>query len=193
LGRQSIPLHAVLVREVTPPAGEAAVEWLLLTTLPIASESEVRRIVQYYRQRFLIEVYFRTLKSGCRIEARRFEYLERLSACLAVFQIVGWRILQIVHQSRLKPEQSCETIFLPNQWRSVWAFTERRRGAARPQPIPSQPPSLLEITLRVAQLGGYLRRGPSSAPPGVETLWRGLSRLHDLAAAWSAFGPPSCV
>ena len=194
VGRQSVPLHAVLVREVTPPAGEAAVEWLLLTTLPITTESEVRRIVQYYRQRFLIEVYFRTLKSGCRIEARRFEYLERLSACLAVFQIVGWRILQIVHQSRLKPEQSCETIFLPNEWRSVWVFTERRRSAARsPKPIPKQPPSLLEITLRVAQLGGYLRRGPSSTPPGVETLWRGLTRLHDLAAAWSAFRPPTCV
>lgn len=196
LGRQGagMPLHGVLVREVSPPAGETAVEWLLLTTLPITTESEVRQIVRYYRQRFLIEVYFRTLKSGCRIEARRFEYLERLSACLAVCQIVAWRILQLVHQSRLHPEQSCATIFSPNEWRSVWVFTERSRSTARsPKPLPEQPPSLLEITLRVAQLGGYLRRGPSSPPPGVETLWRGLARLHDLAAAWSAFAPSTCV
>ena len=69
----ALPVQAVLVTEIAPPKGKPPVEWLLLTTLPIATEQDVRRIVQYYRRRFLIEVYFHTLKCCCRVERRRFE------------------------------------------------------------------------------------------------------------------------
>lgn len=181
-----LPVQVVLVSEVSPPPGEAPVEWLLLTTLPITTEAEVRQIVEFYRLRFLIEVYFRTLKTGCRIEQRQFEYVERFSACLAVCEVIAWRILHLTHLSRSRPELPCTTVFTPAEWRAAWAFTERTAA-------PATPPSLREMTLRVAQLGGYLRRGAKSPPPGAQTLWRGLARLSDLAAAWNAFGPPTCV
>jgi hypothetical protein len=35
----------------------------------------------------------------------------------------------------------------------------------------------------VAQLGGFLGR-TSDGDPGVQTIWRGLRRLDDLAAMW---------
>lgn len=181
-----LPVHVVLVSEVSPPPGEAPVEWLLLTTLPITTEANVRQIVEFYRLRFLIEVYFRTLKSGCRIEQRQFEYVERFSACLAICEIIAWRILHLTHLSRAQPELPCTTVFTPAEWGAAWTFT------ARTAP-PATPPSLREMTLRVAQLGGYLRRGAKSPPPGAQTLWRGLARLSDLASAWHAFRPPTCV
>lgn len=55
-----------LVREIHPPVGESPVEWLLLTTLPIETLEDVWKLVEHYYGRWSIEVFFRTLKSGCR-------------------------------------------------------------------------------------------------------------------------------
>ena len=68
-----VTLQVVLVREIAPPEDDVPVEWLLLTTLPIETIEQVREIVLYYTIRFLIEVFFRVLKSGCRVEARRLK------------------------------------------------------------------------------------------------------------------------
>jgi hypothetical protein len=98
-------INVLLVREVNPPPAEAVVEWVLLTSLPIATEEQVRDIVGCYCLRWMIEVFFRTLKSGCRIEQRRFEKLPRLVNCLALYMIVAWRTLYVCHLGR-----SCPTL-----------------------------------------------------------------------------------
>jgi hypothetical protein len=37
----------------------------------------------------------------------------------------------------------------------------------------------------VGKLGGWIERGGKSASPlGVQTLWQGLKRLHDLSFVW---------
>ena len=69
-----VQVNVVLVSEPNPPAGEPPVEWILVTTLPIDTPEQVRAIVAYYCVRWCIEIFFRTLKSGCRIERRRFEH-----------------------------------------------------------------------------------------------------------------------
>jgi len=76
-----ITLNVVLVREIDPPADDTPVEWLLLTSLPIESNEQVREVIQSYCVRWMIEVFFRTLKSGCRIQERRFEHVNRLLPC----------------------------------------------------------------------------------------------------------------
>jgi Transposase DDE domain len=68
----------VLCEELNPPPGEDAICWMLVTTLPIETDSDVQCVIQYYCVRWQIEIYFRTLKSGCRIEARRFETIDRV-------------------------------------------------------------------------------------------------------------------
>jgi hypothetical protein len=73
--KRSLPdvaVNVVLALEPDPPAGEVAVEWILVTTLPIHTLEMVRQILQYYSVRWMIEVLFRTWKSGCRIQQRRF-------------------------------------------------------------------------------------------------------------------------
>ena len=42
----------------------------------------------------MIEVFFRTLKSGCRVEDA-IRDVERLLPCLAVYLIVTWRTLLV--------------------------------------------------------------------------------------------------
>lgn len=177
-----VTVNVVLVRETDPPAGEEPVEWLLLTTLPIGDAEQVRRVVQYYRTRFLIEVYFRVLKSGCRVEQRLFEAVERLLPCVAVYLIVAWRTLMLCRLGRSSPDLNCEAVFEPSEWRAVWAVVRRTA-------VPATPPRLAEMLRLVARLGGYIDRPDREDPPGPQTVWLGLQRMRDLARAWETFGP----
>jgi hypothetical protein len=177
----AVAVNAVLVREIDPPAGEPAVEWLLLTSLPIETSDQVREVIEYYCVRWMAEVFFRVLKSGCRVERRRFEYLDRLLPCLAVYLIVAWRTLFVCRLGRGCPEIDCEAVFEPSEWKAVWRVVRR-------QEPPRQPPKLGEMVRLVAQLGGYVNR-PSADPPGPQTMWLGLQRTHDLALCWQLFGP----
>src|SRR5207249_905331 len=121
-----VTVNVVLVREANPPAGEPAVEWLLVTTLPINDAEQVRQIVQYYCVRWMIEVFFRVYKSGCRVEERLFEVLDRHLACAAVYLIVAWRTLFVCRIGRSLPDVDCEAIFEPAEWKSVWMTIHRK-------------------------------------------------------------------
>jgi hypothetical protein len=184
-GDRSLPpvsVNMVLVREPNPPEGEDAVEWLLVTTLPIDATEEVRQIVQYYCVRWMIEVLYRTLKSGCRVEERLFEHIDRLLPCVAVYLIVAWRTLMLVRLGRSSPDLDCEAVFEPSEWKSVWMVIHRK-------PPPRKAPKLAEMLRLVAQLGGYVNRPNRPDPPGPQTTWLGLQRMRDLAWAWDSFGP----
>ena len=91
----SITVNLVLVKEAAPPSGEIPIQWLLITTLPIETNEQVQAVITAYALRWQIEVYFKTLKSGCRIESRYFERLPRLLNCLAIYSIVAWKIMQL--------------------------------------------------------------------------------------------------
>jgi hypothetical protein len=176
-----VRINAVLVSEVDPPAGDEPVEWLLLTDLPIDRVEQVQQIIAYYCVRWMIEVYFRVLKSGCRVEERLFEYMDRLLTCLALYMIVAWRTLYVCRLGRSCPEISCEAIFEPAEWKSVWKVVHR-------EDPPAEPPALGDFVRLVAQLGGYVNRKRID-PPGPQTVWIGLQRMHDFATCWLLFGP----
>ena len=178
----AVTVNVVQVREVNPPPSDVPVEWLLVTSLPIESVEQVREIIQYYAARFMIEVLFHVLKSGCRVEERRFEHIDRMLPCVAVYLIVAWRTLMICRLGRSAPELDCEAIFDPAEWKSVWMTV---RGTEPP----SRPPKLGEFLRLVAQLGGYVDYPNRKDPPGPQTLWLGLQRMYDLALAWNTFGP----
>jgi hypothetical protein len=178
-----VTVNAVLITEVAPPDGDEPVEWLLITSLPIDTDEHVKLIVRYYCVRWMIEIFFRTLKSGCRVEKRRFENIDRVLPCLAVYLIVTWRTLYVCRLGRSCPEMSCEAVFDPSEWQPVYQIV-------RQQPPPKQPPSLQEMVRMVAQLGGYVNRKRKDEP-GPQTVWLGLQRLHDIALCWKTFGPGS--
>jgi hypothetical protein len=175
-----VKVNVVIVHEPNPPAGETPVEWILVTTLPIYTPEMVRTVVEYYCVRWSVEIFFRTLKSGCRIEHRRLGHIERMLPCVALYLIVAWRVLFVCRMGRSCPEIDCEAIFEPSEWKAVWVAVKRR------QP-PAKPPRLGEMVHLIASLGGYIERRDSE--PGTQTLWIGLQRAYDLAWAWDAFGP----
>jgi hypothetical protein len=176
-----VALNVVIVREVNPPPDDVPIEWVLITSLPIETAEQVRLVVEYYSVRWMLEVYFRTLKSGCRVEDRRFETLDRMLPCLAVYMIVAWRTLLVCRIARALPDISCDVVFEPAEWKSVYWVINR-------QPPPTTPPTLRAMVRMVAQLGGYVNRKRDD-DPGPQTVGRGLQRLHDIALCWKAFGP----
>jgi hypothetical protein len=176
----AVTVNVVLVQECNPPAGEIPVQWILLTTLPIGDLEQVRKIVEYYCARWNIEILFKTLKSGCRIEERRFEQVDRVTRCLGLYLIVAWRTLFVCRMGRDLPEADCEILFEPSEWKAVWTAVNRKKP-------PKKAPRLGEMVRMIAELGGYIRRPNSD--PGTQTLWIGLQRMYDLAWAWDVFGP----
>jgi Transposase DNA-binding/Transposase Tn5 dimerisation domain len=182
VGLAPVVVNVVLVSEPSPPEGEEAIEWILITTLPIDTLERVQQIIEYYCVRWMVEVLFRTLKSGCRVEERRFERLDRWTACAAVYLIVAWRTLMVCRLGHSCPEMDCEAIFDPAEWKSVWVTAHR-------QAPPATAPQLSVMIRLIAQLGGYVNRPNRPDPPGVQTVWLGMQRMYDLATAWNAFGP----
>jgi len=180
----TLQVNLVLVEEPDPPAGCEPIQWLLVTTLPVDELKDVQRIVQYYCQRWQIEIFFRTLKSGCRIERRLFEKLPRTLNCLAVYSIIAWRVMYLCRLGRECPDLDCEVVFSPSEWKSVYSVIHRNDAA---RALPSQPPCLNEMIRMIATLGGYVDRPKTE--PGPQTLWTGLQRLHCFSQAWDTFGP----
>ena len=177
-------INVVLVREDDPPDGEEPIEWLLLTSLPIGTFEEALAVVRYYCCRWEIEVFFRVLKSGCKIEELQFEHEDRLQSCLTMYLIVGWRVLYVLKLGRECPDLPCDALFSEAEWKSVFVIVKGKAAA------PNKPPKLAEIIPLIASLGGYLGR-KHDGPPGPKTMWIGLQRMRDFAAAWAAFGPAS--
>ena len=170
-------LTAILVTEVNAPEGVEPLEWLLLTTLSVETFQQAAQCVIWYRFRWLIERYHFVLKSGCHLEKLQLETAERLERALALYCIVAWRLLHLTYLARVTPDASCEVVFQTHEWQALHAFTYQTNA------LPTTPPSLHEATRLVAKLGGFLAR-KSDGEPGVQTIWRGLRRLDDLASMW---------
>lgn len=179
-GKPPVAVWAVLAQERNAPAEGKPLEWTLLTTVPVTTLAQAIEKLQWYAQRWTIEVFHRTLKSGCRIEDRQLGTASRLEACLAIDLVVAWRIQHLTKLGREVPQAPCTVHFEQAQWQSLMIFTDRN-----PLPPPA-PPTLREAMRRVAALGGFLGR-KGDGEPGTECLWRGLQRLDDITEACQVF------
>jgi len=179
-------LYAILVQEETPPPDVKPVEWLLLTTVAVETVGDAQERIDWYCQRWQIEIYHKTLKSGCRIEASQLETAQRLMRLVALYSLVAWRLLWLTHMARHEPEAPCTQVLAEHEWRALYAHFKR---SSTP---PARPPTLAEALLWIARLGGFLaRRGDGS--PGVTVIWRGWQRLNDIADTWLIFNPSPLV
>lgn len=120
-----LPLNALWVKEADPPEGEEAIEWMLLSDLPIRNETEAREMIQWYRCRWGIEEWHRVLKSGCWIEKREFKTAEHLKRAAAFDLIIGWRILACVKAGRSLPQLSALSFYTQDELAVLWAALKK--------------------------------------------------------------------
>jgi hypothetical protein len=171
LGRtlKPISVHAVWAQEEAPPEGIAPIRWMLLTDIPVSTDDEARAIIEWYRARWEIEIYFRVIKNACHIEALRLQTANRLYNAMAVYLIIAWRLHMLTMLAREQPEAPCNQVLSDEEWQTIYIMQKEK-------PPPKKPPTLREITRMLAMLGGFLAR-KGDGEPGTKSIWIGYANL----------------
>jgi Transposase DNA-binding/Transposase Tn5 dimerisation domain len=170
-------LRIIHAAEIDPPDHRAPLLWKLITNLGVTSFTEAAHKLEWYARRWSIETFFKTLKTGCRIEDIRLTTADRLANCIALACVTAWRIFWLAMLRRTEPAGVCAAAFTDTEL----ALLDR----TSPPPRPEQTRDLNFYTVAVARLGGYLARR-HDAPPGTTVLWRGFARLADLVIGFEA-------
>jgi hypothetical protein len=161
----SLSLNLVRVLEVGGPRGGELVEWMLLTTLPISTREEVERIVDWYRQRWVIEELFRALKTGCAFERRQLESRAALLRTLSLLVPIAWQLLALRDTARRAPKEPARRVLRDAQLVILRKLTNNKLARS---------PSIEDAMVAIAGQGGHLKR---NGRPGWQTLGRGMEKL----------------
>jgi hypothetical protein len=154
------------------PKNRKAINWKLLTDLPVTSHKAAIEKLDWYAMRWKIETFHKILKSGCKAEDAKLRTAERLTNLIAVYCVVSWRVFWLTMLARVTPQapaiiafSEAELHLLDNMIKDVGKRLRRK--------------TLGSYLNKLARLGGYLARA-SDPPPGNMVIWRGLSRLTDI-------------
>jgi hypothetical protein len=176
-GLANIKIWAVLAEEENATGVAEPVIWMLFTTIPVNTFEEAVEKVDWYSKRWGIEVFHKTLKSGCKIEDRQLMHIDRIESCLAIDMIIAWRIYHLTKLGREVPNVPCTVFFEEAEWKALVAYNTKNPIA------PEQPPTLREAIRMVASIGGFLGR-KGDGEPGTKTIWLGLQDLDNMTEMW---------
>ncbi|HEX2612847.1 MAG TPA: IS4 family transposase [Fibrobacteria bacterium] len=175
---KELSINVVRVFEPHPPSGEPAVEWRLWTTEPVGTPEQVLAVVDAYRCRWVIEEYFKALKTGCAIEKRQLESTHALVNAVAVFAPIAWRLLLLRTLARRKPAVPATEVLTQSQLVCLRFLLRRRK---RPDLPPN--PTIADALLGIAAVGGHLKR---NGEPGWAVIGRGYDQLLVMELGYDA-------
>ncbi len=169
-----LAVNAVHVFEVAAPDGEKPIEWLLLTTEPIDTKEQVAAVIEGYRTRWVVEEYFKALKTGCAFEERQLESFRSLTNLLGYSFIVAYAILLMRAIARGATDLPADALLSPDQLVCLGVMTKRSKKALA---------TASKVLDAIAELGVHLK---SNGLPGWRVLSRGWQRLLDFETAYLA-------
>lgn len=175
---RTLTLNIVRVLEKHPPLGEPGVEWRLWTTDPVDTAEQVLAVVDAYRCRWVIEEFFKALKTGCAFEARQLESMHSLLNALAVFVPIAWRLLALRTLAYEVPDEPASALLSESQLICLAAGL-REHG----RPTLPRAPTVKDALLGIAGLGGHIK---NNGPPGWIVLGRGFETLLTLEIGFLA-------
>lgn len=167
-----LDLNVVHVRELGAPDGCEPVNWTLFTSEPIDTDDQILRVVDFYRARWVIEEFFKALKTGCAFEKRQLESLHTLENALGIFVPIAWGLLRLRSIARDYPDLPAASVLEP-----IEITVLQRMNLLSPKANPSARDALMAV----AKLGGFLQ---SKGEPGWQILGRGYQELISLAAGF---------
>lgn len=169
--REYDDLHVTVVSaiEETQPADRDRIRWTLLTNLPVTKKADTLQVLEWYKQRWKIEVYFKVLKSGMGVEALKLRERKRLERWIALCCVVSWRIHWLTMLAR-ESETFPETYVFTENECLILTRTGKLCDAAT---------GINVYLYALARLGGYLNR-TTDPPPGIIVMWRGIRELSKL-------------
>ena len=160
-----IHLNIVHVVERDPPEDEEPVSWVLATTLPLNTTEEVEAVVDAYRARWLIEEWFKALKTGCAYEKRQLESLDALLTVFALMAPTATRLLDLRWVGRNEPDRPASEVMTPAELRLL-RLLEKKKRRVFPKKATAG-----DVLLAIARLGGFLK---SNKVAGWQVLGRGF-------------------
>lgn len=171
-----ISLQAVHIFEPSPPAGEEPIEWMLLTSEPVCTFQQIEEIVDHYRARWVIEEYFKALKTGCAFEKRQLTTLDGLIRALALFVPMAWLLLRLRNVARDEPDRNGLEVLTADQIHLLRVLLEKRRRRL------ADTPTVRDVMLGIAALGGHIK---NNGDPGWLVLGRGFRRFAEAEEVWN--------
>jgi len=168
----ALTLTVIHAEERVTPKNRKKIEWKLITDLPIGSRADAIEKLEWYALRWKIEVFHKILKSGCKAEESKLRTAQRLTNLIAVFCIISWRVFWMTMLNRSAPEAPPALALT-----AIEVALLDRLVNDKPRP---RRKTLSHYLTKIARLGGYLARA-KDPPPGNTVMWRGLSRLTDIA------------
>ncbi len=160
----------VIAQEFGAPQGVKPIEWRLLTNRVATRLEAVVELIDWYRARWEIEIYFHVIKNGCRVEALQLGHIDKLELALAIYMVVAWRLARLLRLGRMHPDGCADALLSEDEWQGAYILAKKKP--------PPKPPTLREAIRQIAMLGGFLGR-KCDGEPGVKTLWLGFQRLRD--------------
>lgn len=161
-------VNIVRVWEENPPKGEPGVEWFLLTSEPIKTKKEIKRVIDLYRRRWLIEEFFKGLKTGCNIEKKQFECAETWKKLIIFYMPIAGKILNLRVLDQLCLNSLKFT--LTDDQKKILEIHSKKKLE-----------SVTDYLYTLANLGGHIKY---NGPPGWQTLFRGYEKLEIMAVAY---------
>jgi hypothetical protein len=164
----TLEVTCVIAHEIGTPQGAKPVVWRLLTNRTATTLQEVAELIDWYRARWEIEMFFLILKEGCRVEQLQLADTERLEVALALYMVIAWRINRLMRLGRTLPDLPADMLFDTDEWHAAFILNKK--------PIPKQVPKLNIVIRLIAQRGGFLGR-KHDGEPGARTLWQGMREI----------------
>jgi hypothetical protein len=175
---ESLPLTLVEVRESDPQAGTEPLHWRLLTTHPVANAEEAWRIVEWYKWRWLIEQFFRVLKTqGFQLEDSQIATADRLLKLVAIAAKAAVITLQLLQARDGRSNQPVRLAFDANEVATLAALNQNLEAQSKRLKNPHPPDNLAWAAWIIGRLGGW-DGYPSSKPPGPITMKHGLEYFY---------------
>jgi hypothetical protein len=157
------------VWEPDPPEGVEALEWILLSSLPVTNLAEAHERTEWYGCRWLCEDFHQCLKTGCQIERSQLNDRADLEALLGFAVPIALRLLQLRQTARAHSEQLASAVVDPLMVEVLAQHTH----------VDLETLTIARFWRLVARLGGFLGR-KGDGDPGWRTLWWGWRYLSDL-------------
>ena len=173
----SVKLWAIEVKEINPPKGYEAVQWILLTTYPINSITDALRINGYYVLRWVIERFHYVLKSGAKIKDLQLHEPQRVLNAIAVYSISAVNVMRINYLARFHPgmdavQAGFEIWHLKVLFAYVKAHIDKRVIFNK-----NAPPDIRQTVIYIARMGGFTNFS-NQVFPRLKTFWKGWNNFN---------------
>ena len=164
----NLEVSVITAKERKVPKGRDRIDWKLMTDIKLGRIEEVVEKLEWYALRWKIEVFFKILKSGCRVHDLKLRNAESLSKIISIQCLVAWRVFWMTMISRTSSKTP-----------PLLGLTKIEKLVLEKLKPSKENKSLSDYLIKIAKLGGYLGRS-SDAPPGNTVIWRGISKLQDI-------------